>query len=338
MLILRDGDDVPLAARGGAVAIGNFDGVHRGHKALIAKALEAARNCNGPAGVIVFEPHPSAFFRPDEPHFRLTPLPEKLRLLAGLGLDFAVVLDFNAALAGMTAQQFIDNILVERLAVAHVIIGYDFFFGRKRSGTAETMLEAGKLAGFGTSIVAQQAEDGEVFSSTAIRLHLAQGDVAGAARLLGHWWRVGGTVAAGNKLGRDLGFPTANVELPPGTSLKHGIYAVRVIIDDVGGEGGGVGGNGEAGQQTAKVLAGAAYYGGRPSVDDGPARLEVFILDFDGDIYGQNIAVEFVGLVRGDKRFDGLETMKAQMILDCEKAREILKSASPWPLADAASG
>ncbi|KUO68527.1 MAG: bifunctional riboflavin kinase/FMN adenylyltransferase [Alphaproteobacteria bacterium BRH_c36] len=319
MLILRDGDDTPESARGGAVAIGNFDGVHRGHKALIAKALEEARSRNAPAGVIIFEPHPSAFFHPDEPHFRLTPLPEKLRLLAGLGLDFVVVLDFNATLAGMSAQQFVENILVERLGVAHVVIGYDFFFGRKRSGTAETMLEAGKAAGFTTCIVEQQAEDGEVFSSTAIRLHLAQGDVAGAARLLGHWWRVGGRVAEGNKLGRDLGFPTANVNLPPGTSLKHGIYAVRVMLGDGSRHG----------------LAGAAYYGLRPSVDNGSARLEVFILDFEGDLYGQEIAVEFVGYVRGDRRFEDLAAMTAQITKDCDKAREILKSASPCPLADA---
>jgi len=330
MLILRDGDDAPESARGGAVAIGNFDGVHRGHKALIANVLGEARSRGAPAGVIIFEPHPSAFFRPDEPHFRLTPLPEKLRLLAGLGLDFVVVLDFNAALAGMSAQQFIEDILVARLGVTHVVIGYDFFFGRKRSGTAETMLEAGKAAGFTTSIVAQQAEDGEVFSSTAIRLHLAQGDVTGAARLLGHWWRVGGQVSEGNKLGRDLGFPTANVDLPAGTSLKHGIYAVRVML-----------GNGachEAGDGEAKpfsVLAGVAYFGGRPSVDNGPARLEVFILDFEGDLYGQEIAVEFVGFVRGDMRFENLTAMTAQMAQDCDKAREILKSASPCRLADA---
>lgn len=326
MIIVRDRDEVPLPARGGVVAIGNFDGVHRGHKALIAQALEEARKLAAPAGVIVFEPHPSAFFRPEEPHFRLTPLPEKLRLVAGLGLDFAVVLDFNAELAGMSAGEFIDEIMVARLGVSHVVVGYDFCFGKKRSGTADTMRDAGREAGFTTSIVSQQAEDGEVFSSTAIRLHLAQGDVAGAARLLGHWWRVSGSVTRGNQIGRQLGFPTVNIELPAGTALKHGIYAVRVILVKDGSQK-------VAGSDAEQVLEGAAYYGGRPSVDDGPPRLEVFILDFDGDLYGQDIAVEFVGFVRDDKRFEGLEAMTAQIAKDCDKARQILGASPDSPLA-----
>jgi len=332
MLVLRNGETVPEALRGGVVAIGNFDGVHRGHKALIAEAIDVAADTNldgrkRPAGVIIFEPHPSAFFRPDEPHFRLTPLPEKLRLLETLGLDFTVVLDFNAALSGMSAEQFVDEILVGRLCVSHVVIGYDFFYGRKHSGTAESMRDAGRAKGFETSIVRQQAEDGEVFSSTAIRLHLAQGDVAGAARLLGHWWRISGTVAGGNRVGRDLGFPTANIELPAGTSLKHGIYAVRV---GVGGGDSAIGGE--------QPLQGAAYFGGRPTVDNGPVRLEVFILDFNGDIYGKDIAVDFIGFVREDQHFDQLDSMAEQMQRDCERVREILVTAPASPLAADAQG
>lgn len=317
MLVLRDRDDVPQWVRGGVIAIGNFDGVHRGHKVLIGRVMENAQADGRPAGVMIFEPHPSAFFRPEEPHFRLTPLPEKLRLLDTIGLDFVVVLEFNGGLASMSAEEFVDEILTDRLGVSHVVVGYDFFYGRKRSGTAETLRAAGQVKGFETSIIPQQAEDGEVFSSTAIRLHLAQGDVAGAARLLGHWWRVSGQVCGGNKLGRDLGFPTANVELPEGTSLKHGIYAVRVLLGDGQGE----------------VLAGAAYFGGRPSVDNGLERLEVFILDFEGDLYGQDIAVEFIGFVRDDQHFDKLDSMAAQMARDCQSAREILESAPRSPLA-----
>ena len=163
MIVIRDGDEVPQSARGGVFAIGNFDGVHRGHKALISRTVAEARGKDRPAGVIVFEPHPREFFHPEEPHFRLTPLTEKLRLLEALDLDVVVVLEFNAALAGRTAAAFIDDILVNWLDVSHVVIGYDFFFGRKRAGTPETMQLAGQDAGFGTSIVAQQAEEGEVF-------------------------------------------------------------------------------------------------------------------------------------------------------------------------------
>ena len=308
MIVIRDGEDVPQGARGGVFAIGNFDGVHRGHKALISRAVAEARETGRPAGVIVFEPHPREFFHPEEPHFRLTPLAEKLRLLEALGLDLVVVLEFNREFASRTAASFIKDILVGWLGVSHVVIGYDFFFGQKRAGTPETMQLAGQEAGFGTTIVAQQAEDGEVFSSTAIRLHLAQGDVAGAALQLGHRWRVAGVVTSGQRLGRELGFPTANIELPPATALMHGIYAVRVLS----------GGN---------WYGGAAYLGGRPSVDAGPVRLEVFILDFDGDLYEKDIAIEFVAFVRGDRRFDSLEALKEQIALDVERVREMLRDA-----------
>jgi riboflavin kinase / FMN adenylyltransferase len=312
MMVIRDGDEVPQGARGGVFAIGNFDGVHRGHKALISRAVAEARDKGRPAGVIVFEPHPREFFHPEEPHFRLTPLTEKLRLLEALGLDLVVVLEFNREFASRTATGFIEDILVCWLGVSHVVIGYDFFFGRKRAGTPETMQLAGQDAGFGTTVVAQQAEEGEVFSSTAIRLHLAQGDVAGAALQLGHWWRVAGVVTSGQQLGRELGFPTANIELPTATALMHGIYAARVLI---GGE----------------WYGGATYLGGRPSVDAGPVRLEVFILDFDGDLYEKDIAIEFIAFVRGDRRFDSLEALKEQMVLDVEKARQLLTVAGDAP-------
>jgi riboflavin kinase / FMN adenylyltransferase len=319
MLIIRDGDDFPRSMRGGVVAIGNFDGVHRGHKVLISTAIMAAHEAGCPAGVIIFEPHPREFFHPEEPHFRLTPLPEKLNILENLGLDFAVVLNFDAELVAMPAERFINEVLASRLGVSHVVIGYDFFFGRKRSGTPETMRDEGEAAGFKTTIVPQQAEDGEAYSSTAIRLHLAQGDVVGAARQLGHWWRVSGPVRGGNKIGSKLGFPTANVDVPPGTALLHAIYAVRVIV---GG----------------KTYGGAAYFGGRPSVDNGVEKLEVFLFDFDGDLYGQEITVEFIGFVRPDRRFDGLAALKAQIALDCQAARKILAASGSRPLADLPDG
>lgn len=308
MKTIRNWDDVPGDVRGGVFAIGNFDGVHRGHKALVAKATEVARKTGTVSGVIMFEPHPQAYFHPSEPHFRLTPLNEKLRLLEKLGIEVAVVVDFNESLAGQSASDFIDSLLVERLGVSHVIVGYDFYFGRKRGGSPEMLRSTGKAVGFETTIIEQQAQEGEVFSSSAIRVHLAQGDVAGAARLLGHWWRIGGRVTSGAKLGTELGFPTANIELPPGTALKHGIYAVRVLVGD-------------------KSYGGAAYFGGRPSVDGGAPRLEVFIFDFSGNLYEREISIELIGFVRDDRRFETLEQMKAQIALDCKAAARQLATA-----------
>ena len=316
MIVVHGIDDVPAQVRGGVLAIGNFDGVHRGHQALVAAVIEEARRRGGPhevpAGAIVFEPHPREFFQPDKPHFRLTPLPRKLKLLESLGLDAAVVVRFDAALAGLSAAAFIERVLVEGLAARHVMIGYDFRFGKGRDGDPDVLRQAGSAHGFGVTVVAQVAEAGEVFSSSAIRAELAQGDVEGAAQMLGWWWRVAGTVVGGARRGSGLGFPTANIALLPGTALAHGIYAVWV---HVGGE----------------RHAGAAYLGTRPTFDDGAPMLEVFLLDFDGDLYGREIEVEFIGHIRGDRRFDGIEPLKAQMAHDCEQARVILEAAPAEP-------
>jgi riboflavin kinase/FMN adenylyltransferase len=312
MRVLKGIADVSPEVRGAALAIGNFDGVHRGHQALLQVAKEDARRLGGPAGAIVFEPHPREFFQPDKPLFRLTPLARKLQLLEAFGLDVCVVLNFDAGLAGLSAQDFIGGILVGALGVRHVVIGYDFHFGNKRSGTPETMQAAGAAQGFGVTVVPQVAEQGEVFSSNAIRAELAQGDVPGAGRMLGHWWRVAGTVTGGAKRGTGLGFPTANIALAPGTALAHGIYAVRVHLD-------------------GDVHPGAAYLGTRPTFDDGAPVLEVFLLDFDGDLYGRRIEVEFIDHLREDLRFDDIEALKVQMAKDCARAAEILAAAPARP-------
>lgn len=312
MQILRGIDSVPASARGAAVAIGNFDGVHRGHQALLQATREAARKGSAAAGVILFEPHPREFFQPDRPHFRLTPLPLKLTLLERFGLDLAVVLRFDAALAALSAEAFIARILVEKLAVGHVIVGYDFRFGKGRGGDPETLQRAGAASGFEVTIVPQVAEGGEVFSSGAIRAELGQGDVRGAAQMLGWWWRVIGEVRGGAKRGTGMGYPTANIGMTPGTALAHGIYAVRVHFD-------------------GERHAGAAYLGTRPTFDDGAPLLEVFLLDFDGNLYGREIEVEFIDFIRGDRRFDGMEALKAQMALDCEAARKVLAAAPAAP-------
>jgi riboflavin kinase/FMN adenylyltransferase len=310
MIVLEGIGNVPLEARGAALAIGNFDGVHRGHQALLHAVKAAAAGAK--AGVILFEPNPREFFQPDKPHFRLTPLPRKLELLEVFGLEIAVVLPFDAALAELSADDFVRKVLVNGLGVSHVVIGYDFRFGKGRTGDPEMLRRAGTAHGFGVTVVAQVAGGGEVFSSSAIRAELAQGDVAGAAEMLGHYWRVSGTVIGGARRGTFLGFPTANIALAPNTALAHGIYAVRAIVD-------------------GDSRPAAAYLGTRPTFDDGAPLLEVFLLDFHGDLYGREMAVEFVDHIRPDRRFDSAEALKAQMEIDCERARVILARAPAVP-------
>jgi riboflavin kinase/FMN adenylyltransferase len=308
MRVVHGYKDVPPEARGAALAIGNFDGVHRGHQALLRAAVAIGRELGAPAGALIFEPHPREFFHPEEPHFHLTSLPQKLALFEHAGLGLAVVLPFDTKLASLSADDFVARIIVDALAARHVVIGHDFFFGRNRGGTPETMQAAAARFGFGLTIIPPVAEDGEVFSSSSIRLHLAQGDVRGAARLLGRHWRAEGTVVGGAKRGTDLGFPTANIPLPRGTALGHGIYAVRVHLD-------------------GERHDGAAYLGTRPTYDDGMPVLEVFLLDFDGDLYGREIEVEFVDFIRPDRKFDTSEALIAQMQADCERTRDILAAS-----------
>ena len=312
MQVVHGFRDVPQGARGGVLAIGNFDGVHRGHQTLLAGAVAKAREIGAPSGALIFEPHPREFFHPEEPQFRLTPLKQKLAIFESLGLDLAIILSFDAQLAGLSADAFVSEVLVEALRARHVVIGHDFFFGKSRGGTPEAMGEAAQRLGFGLTIVAPVAEDGEVFSSSAIRLRLAQGDVKGAARMLGRWWRAGGRVVGGAKRGIGLGFPTANVPLARGTGLGHGIYAVRAYL---GGE----------------RHDGAAYLGTRPTYDDGMPVLEVFLFGFDGDLYGREIEVEFVDFVRADRKFATSEALIAQMQADCARAAEILAAAPATP-------
>ncbi|OYW57250.1 MAG: riboflavin biosynthesis protein RibF [Hyphomicrobium sp. 32-62-53] len=308
-MIVHEGyKDVPPAIRGGVVAIGNFDGVHKGHQALIGEAVKAARERSLPSGVMIFEPHPREVFHPNESHFRLTPLDQKIAVFATMGLDFVVVVPFDAELAKLEHFEFTDNVLAQGLDVRGVVVGYDFYYGRQRRGSPESMILAGIEYDFEVVVVPPVAEGGEVFSSTAIRLKLAQGDVAGAAVELGRRWRVRGRVIGGAKRGTGMGYPTANVPMPKGTALGHGIYAVRA---HVGGA----------------VHDAAAYLGTRPTFDDGMPVLEVFLLDFDGDLYGQEMEVEFIAFIREDRKFDNAEALVAQMDADVAKVRDVLKGA-----------
>lgn len=311
MRVIEGSDAIPPEARGAVLAIGNFDGVHRGHQILIQRTIEEARRLGRPAGVLLFEPHPREFFRPEAPHFRLTPLSEKLDVLEDLGLDLAIVLPFDAKLAALEADRFIQEVLVRALGISHVVVGYHFFFGHNRSGSAETLRAAGATHGFGVTVIEPVAAGGEPFSSTQIRLKLAEGDVKGAADLLGRPWRVRGPVIGGAQRGTGLGFPTANVAMAKGTALGHGIFAVRARLDD------------------GRALDGAAYLGTRPTFDDGMPVLEVFLLDFDERIYGRTIEVTFIDKVRNDRKFTNADELVRQMHEDCAKARAILSASPP---------
>jgi riboflavin kinase/FMN adenylyltransferase len=308
MEVLHGWRDVPERLKGASLAIGNFDGVHRGHRAV----LDAAKTAGRPGtlvGAMVFEPHPRKFFQPDKPLFQLTPLPRKLELLASRGLDLAAVLPFDAPLAGLSAESFVNDVLVEGFGIAHATTGYDFFFGKQRQGNPALLRALGERFGFGVTIVEAVGHSGEIFSSTRVREMLAEGDVAGAAAMLGTWWQVEGIVESGAGRGAGLGFPTANIRLGEGQSLSHGIYAVRV---------------GVGGQQHQ----GAAYLGTRPTFDAGAPLLETFLFDFDGNLYGRTITVEFIDFVRPDAKFRSGTDLAAQMRADCDKAREILVRAS----------
>ncbi len=309
MDVFQGYDHVPPGARGAVVAIGNFDGVHRGHQALIAQARETAGRLGVRTAALMFEPHPREFFQPARPLFRLTPLPQKLRLLEIYGVEITFVIAFEHEFATMSAETFVERALVAGLGISHVVIGHDFLFGRSRTGNVEQMVSLGRDFGFGVSVVAPVGSGGEIFSSSAVRAELAQGDVTGAAEMLGHRWKVEGVVQGGARRGTGLGYPTANIALGKGAALAHGIYAVHV---DVGG---------------TRYQA-AAYLGTRPTFDDGSPVLEVFLFDFDGDLYGRTIEVEFVEFLRGDRKFDGPDALKTQMDADCARAREILAADS----------
>ena len=299
---------VPDSCRGGVVAIGNFDGVHRGHQTLLAVAAEEGRRLECPWGVMSFEPHPRSFFRPDEPGFRLTPAALKARLVAALGSSFMAVLDFDRALSELSPEEFVRLHLVERFAVRHVVMGYDFHFGKGRKGSPATMTELGASFGFDVTIVSQVTDEGDQhspFSSSNIRQALRHGHVDAAARDLGYHWTVLGEVVKGDQRGRTIGFPTLNIVLEKGADPFRGIYAVRVR---------------DALQPGADVWLGAGYFGDRPTFDTGRTFLEVYLIGFDGDLYGRQLFVEFIDLIRGDKRFASIDELVTQMRADCAAA------------------
>jgi riboflavin kinase/FMN adenylyltransferase len=306
--VVRGEGSADHALDGAVVAIGNFDGVHRGHRAVIAAAQARARALGRPAAALTFEPHPRSFFRPDEPLFRLTDERAKLRLLAGAGLDGAIVLPFDAALAGLSAADFVDRILVGRFAVAGVAIGFDFHFGLNRAGSPDYLAAQGAKLGFAVDVVPRFEDNGRPVRSGPIRAALAAGRIAEANELLGYPWFVSGTVVHGDKRGRELGYPTANLRLDPGCALAHGIYAVRVGVGE-------------------RRYDGVASFGRRPMFDQGTVLLEAFLFDFSGDLYGEVIDVAFVDWIRPELKLDSVDELVRRMDEDSRLARAALARA-----------
>ena len=293
---------------GTVVAIGNFDGVHRGHRAVIGAALQRAKELGRPAAALTFAPHPRLFLRPQDALFQLSSDRDRLRLLAATGLDGAIVMTFDAQLAATSREDFIERILVGRFGIGGAAIGFDFHFGHKRAGSPAYLAEQGARLGFAVDVVPPLEDEGRPVSSGAVRMALSQGKVVEAAELLGAPWFVSAEVIHGAKRGRELGFPTANLKLDPSCGLKHGIYAVRVGI-------------------AGKRHDGVANFGVRPMFDGGAPLLEVFLFDFDGDLYGQTIDVAFIGWIRHEQKFDSVETLKRQIAADGAQARDVLKRA-----------
>jgi len=308
-LVCRDPQAAPPALERCVAVIGNFDGVHRGHRAVLDKGLALAKRLSRPCAVLTFEPHPADFFAGRDVVFRLTPEPAKALILERLGLDGMIVLTFDARLARVSADDFIQDILVRRLGVSAVVVGFDFHFGQGRAGSPADLLEAGGKHGFAVEIVEKVRTDPqgslEAVHSTAVRAALERGDVDQARRLLGRPWFVLGRVKHGRKLGRELGFPTANLTLDPSCRLRHGIYAVRLTVEGT-------------------QHRGVASFGRRPTFDDGAPLLETFVFDFDGDLYDRDVEVEFAGWIRSEEAFPDAASLVVQMRKDAEAARLML--------------
>jgi riboflavin kinase / FMN adenylyltransferase len=303
-------DDLPPELRGGAVAIGNFDGVHRGHAALIQMAVVAAHRHGGKAIVLTFDPHPRSFFRPQDPVFILTSPEARARVMRALGVDAVVTLRFDKALSERGPEAFEETVLRDRLGAKWVIVGAGFRFGKGRAGTVEQLAAAGGRLGYEVLVVDPVVDEtGERIASSAIREALSAGDIAAANRLLGYRWFVRGTVVAGDRRGRDLGFPTANIKLPADCRLRHGIYAVTLTRKDGQGR------------------PGVASFGRRPQFDNGPPVLEVYVFDFAGDLYGEVAEVAFYDWIRAERAFPSVADLVAAMAEDVGKARSMLASA-----------
>jgi len=305
MDIVRFWRGVPPEIKGAVLAIGNFDGVHRGHQEVLREATDIAKREGRRSGAVVFEPHPREFFAPETPFFRLTPLPLKLELLGDLGLDQTFVIAFDRELASLSAEAFATEVVAKGLGASHVVVGHDFSYGKGRTGTTDELTALGRVLGFGVDVVAPVGAGGATFSSSRIREHLHDGEVREAADQLGYWWRVRGRVSEGAGRGKGLGFPTLNLPLVPGQDVRHGIYAMRVDHD-------------------GRRYHAAGYVGARPTFGESEPVLEAYLLDFAGDLYGQEVEAEFIAFLRPDETFATSEALAEKMREDCDRARAVL--------------
>jgi len=297
--------DTPAAWKGGAVALGNFDGVHRGHQALLARTAGHARALGAPLVALTFEPHPRRFFVADTGPFRLTLPPAKIRLLEQYGVQAVLAQRFDPAFAAVTAEAFVDEVLLAGLGARHVVCGYDFTFGARRSGNVEKLRKMGDKRGLGVTVLDPVMREGEIYSSTRIREALRAGMAGEAAELLGHPWEIEGVVEQGDQRGRTIGFPTANVALGEHLRPRFGVYAVRALVD-------------------GKWLNGVANLGKRPTVGKLQENFEVHLFDFAGDLYGKTLRVQLVDFIRPEMKFAGLDQLKAQIAADGQAARTLL--------------
>ena len=309
MRIIRDYQFVSPEDRGASAAIGNFDGVHRGHRAVIDIARKQAQELGAPLGIVTFEPHPREYFAPDAPPFRLMNARTRANRLEKLGVDKLYELNFNATLSNLSAEEFARDVLHKGLGLKHVVVGEDFNFGKGRQGNAQMLAEMGSDLGFGVTIAPLVADAKGEFSSTAIRKALSEGRPEDAARMLGHWHRIDGTVVGGDQRGRDLGYPTANLLIDGLHPPKFGIYAVFVDVLEGPFKG---------------SYQGAASIGFRPTFGGDFPNLETYIFDFSGDLYGTEISVALVSYLRPEVKFADIEALKRQIEDDCRRCREIL--------------
>lgn len=312
MIILRHSDAVPAHLRQGVVAIGNFDGVHRGHQAVLATARALAQAEGRPMGALTFEPHPRSVFQPELAPFRLTPFPMKARLIGALGADFLFTQGFDLAYAQTTADDFIQNTLVRTLDVRHIVIGHDYAFGKGRTGTPESLRRAGASMGFGvTELAAVTARSGVILSSTAARDAIREGRMADAAAILGRTWAIEGPVEHGEKRGRTIGFPTANVVLTDTLRPRPGVYAVSVRIGD-----------------DPDIRHGVANCGRRPTFDGKGTVLEVHLFDFAETLYDRRLHVAFARFLRDERKFDDVAALRRQIVEDAAAARRYLQETA----------
>lgn len=307
MRVIRHFAELSPQPKGCVVALGNFDGVHIGHQAVILQARTLARQLAADFAVMTFEPHPRLLFQPDLPPFRLTPFRVKTRLIEEMGADLCLMQHFDAAFAAHSAHDFVTDLLVGHLGVKGVVVGHDYVFGQKRQGNPDFLRMMGEKLGFAVTVVkAAATEDGEIYSSTRVRQHLIEGRPRDAARLLGRPWEIEGRVEHGDQRGRTIGFPTANIRLEDYQRPALGVYAVRVGL--------GVG----------EWLDGVANFGHRPTFDKTDELLEVHVLDYSGDLYGRHVRVQMVDYIRPEQKFSGIDALKTQISHDASQARILL--------------